>query len=376
MEENKNKSKGVSIVMILLAVVLGFGFVIGLTQTKGAQNLGATATEISNYVFDENGNLLSYNGDMTELEIPETYSLTVTSEEKTITSANLNSVVNQAINLGLNSFHVDNQSGYFTDEFGNTYYEEKYSITYNVRKTIEGTDYTVKNIESGAFRNNSKLISVKIPNSVIRISSQVFQNCYNLKSITLPESLETIDYGAFNNCRKLESIEIPDSVSFIGSDAFFNCDKLTSVKLPNSIMEVHSNLFGDCDGLREIEIPGSVRYIYAHAFNYCRNLTSIKLNEGLRTIDSYAFNGCTGLNIVDIPSTVTNLGSRAFYTCNNLNTVIIRGDRVLNIQSNTFPTNVERIYVSDAFISEYPNYGYWYMYEHLLCPISQLDLEV
>ena len=79
MEEKSSKAKGVSIVMILLAIVIGFGFVIGLTQTSGAKNLNNTESEISHYSFDENGVLLSYNGTSTELEIPATYSLSSTS---------------------------------------------------------------------------------------------------------------------------------------------------------------------------------------------------------------------------------------------------------------------------------------------------------
>lgn len=34
MSENKTKSKGLSIAMILLVIFLGFGFVIGLTQSS------------------------------------------------------------------------------------------------------------------------------------------------------------------------------------------------------------------------------------------------------------------------------------------------------------------------------------------------------
>ena len=55
MEEKSSKAKGVSIVMILLAIVIGFGFVIGLTQTSGANNLKNQDSEISNYAFDESG---------------------------------------------------------------------------------------------------------------------------------------------------------------------------------------------------------------------------------------------------------------------------------------------------------------------------------
>src|SRR5574344_1239730 len=166
MDENKSKGKGISIALILLAIVIGFGFVIGLTQTKGAQNLNNTVTEISRYTFDENGNLLSYSGEMTEIVIPETYSLASTSEERKITSTSLYNVVDQARNLGLTNFNVKNESGNFTDDFGNSYYQEKYSITYTVKKTVEGSDYYVQRISSRAFQNNTKVTSVVVPANV------------------------------------------------------------------------------------------------------------------------------------------------------------------------------------------------------------------
>ena len=102
MDENKSsKGKGISIALILLAIVLGFGFVIGLTQTKGANNLNKTETEISKFAFDENGTLLSYSGDLTEITIPETYSLSPTVEEVQMTSSSLTSLVQRANNLGM-----------------------------------------------------------------------------------------------------------------------------------------------------------------------------------------------------------------------------------------------------------------------------------
>ena len=72
MEENKSKGKGLSIAMILLVIVLGFGLVIGLTQTKGANNLKTETSEISKYVFKEEDTLIDYNDTQKDLVIPRT----------------------------------------------------------------------------------------------------------------------------------------------------------------------------------------------------------------------------------------------------------------------------------------------------------------
>ncbi|MCK9577283.1 MAG: leucine-rich repeat domain-containing protein [Clostridia bacterium] len=372
MDENKSKGKGLSIAMILLAIVIGFGFVIGLTQTSGAQNLNNTKTEISNYTFDENGNLLSYGGEMTDIVIPTTYSLAGTSEERKITSSSLYNVVDQARNLGLTDFNVKNESGNRTDDFGNSYYEEKYSVTYTVKKTIEGNDYSVQYISSRAFQNNSKVKTVVIPENVKVIGDYAFYNCANLESVTLPEGLQTINNSAFYNCRKLSTINLPNSISLLSSNTFQNCDSITNITLPNSITEIHSSLFYECDGLTTITIPESVRFIYGQAFQYCRNLETVTFSSNLIYIDSYAFNGCSKLTTVDILASLDNIGYRAFYSCPMLQTIILRGSNVINIDTYAFPTTVSKIYVADEYFDYYMSNGMWSNYWTKLYRLSEL----
>lgn len=76
-------------------IVIGFGFVIGLTQVTGGLKQ-ETPSEISNYAFDEEGNLLSYSGSMTDIVIPETYSFSSKSESVELSSSSIYSLVEQA----------------------------------------------------------------------------------------------------------------------------------------------------------------------------------------------------------------------------------------------------------------------------------------
>ena len=157
MDENKSKGKGLSIAMILIVIVLGFGLVIGLTQTAGANRLNETESEISKYVFDDEGTLLGYSGSLTEIEIPKTYSLSPNTEAVQMSSSSVTSLVERARNYGIKKYTIENQTGNFQDDFGNVYYQEKYVLTYQKRFVIEGTDYEVKAIGSEAFRTNSRL---------------------------------------------------------------------------------------------------------------------------------------------------------------------------------------------------------------------------
>lgn len=374
MDENKSKGKGVSIVMILLAVVLGFGLVIGLTQTSGAQNLNNTQSEISNYLFDEDGTLLSYSGDMTELEIPSTYSLSSVTEEVQMTSSSISGLVNRANELGIKHFEVENQTGSYTDDFGNTFYQEKYVLTYQKRKTIEGDDYQVKEIAANAFSNNRNITSVKLPEHLEIINSNAFNNCIKLKSVEFPETLSRIENSAFYNCRVLTDVKLPDSVRYIGAQAFANCDKITTFTIPKGISYISDMLFENCDGLTEITIPSNVNFIGNNAFHFCRNLKSVVFEEGINAIYSNAFYGCRYLTEITLPSTINNIHHQAFWNCVNLRTVIINTTHVPYIDYNPFNINyIQGIYVKDEILAEYPNHAYWSNYINVLKPISTLE---
>ena len=253
MEEKSSKAKGVSIVMILLAIVIGFGFVIGLTQTSGANNLNNQDSEISHYAFDENGVLLSYSGQQTEIEIPATYSLSSTVEQIEMTSSSIYTLVDRANALGIVNYSIENQTGNYTDEFGNVYYQEKYVMTYEKRKVIEGDDYQVTGIAANAFSNNARITSVTIPETVRTIGSNSFAGCTNLKTVVLPEHLDRIEDSAFYNCRLLRDIEIPNNVRNIGWDAFLDCVSLTKVVMPKKLPRLEAGAFFGCVLIENIE---------------------------------------------------------------------------------------------------------------------------
>jgi len=375
MDENKSKSKGgISIAIILLAVVIGFGFVIGLTQTNAAKNLNNTDSEISKYMFDEEGTLLSYSGDMTELEIPATYSFSAQAEEVQMTSSSIYSLVDRMNSLGIKNYTIENQTGNYEDEFGNVYYQEKYVLTYERRKVVEGDDYQVTKIGATAFANNTKIKSVKLPESVTHINSQAFMGCTQLKSITLPEHLERIENSAFYNCRLLEDVEIPNTVSYIGPQAFQQCTNLKSINIPTGITQLTNMVFSHCTQLQEVTIPSNVRNIQSEAFYYCTSLQRVTFNEGLNYIATGAFYNCYNLTEIVLPSTLTRIENQAFNRCTALTTMVIKSTTIPYVQPNSLPTTITNIYVLDDLYADYPSYSGWYYYESQLRMMSELGI--
>ena len=60
---------------------------------------------------------------------------------------------------------------------------------------IEGLP--VIEIASNAFSDNKLLVSVKIPEGVMRIGASAFSGCSNLTTVSIPSSVTNIDHDAF-----------------------------------------------------------------------------------------------------------------------------------------------------------------------------------
>lgn len=232
---------------------------------------------------------------------------------------------------------------------------------------------TVTLIDADAFRNNEKLKSVKLPDTLIGIGveafafckslesvnipegikdfSPAFRGCEMLKSIVIPEGIERIEQGMFWNCISLENVTLPNSLKIIDGGSFENCTSLKTITLPNGIIEIGANAFGGCTALSEISIPESVMYIGASAFantafyNDAENWENgvlysdgclidskreeikgeYSVKEGTRIIADQAFLRATGLETLKLPEGLKVIGDAAFNECTSLKTVEMQG---------------------------------------------------
>ena len=207
--------------------------------------------------------------------------------------------------------------------------------------------YTVVAIGNEAFRNNTNLRAITIPDSVISIGTGAFtnckklsdvtlsaglsflgyvafENCTSLTSITIPKSLKTVDTfysGPFRNCSALKNVTLEQGISSVPQCLFRDCTGLESIKIPDTVTSIESNAFEGCTQLKNVEIPDSVTSIGNYAFSKCTDLESIVLPNSLAEIKSDAFNGCTALEKIVIPDSVTSIGSGTFTNCKNLSDV-------------------------------------------------------
>lgn len=154
----------------------------------------------------------------------------------------------------------------------------------------------------------------------------------NVISVTIPNHIIKIKTKAFNQCTKLKSVYIPNSVIDIDTDAFVSCHSLSDLKVDNSNTIYDSR--NDCNAIIESSsnklilgcqstiIPNDVTIIGRKAFRSCRKLSSILLPNSITTIEDSAFYECATLDSINIPENTTMIGQSAFSLCKSLQYVL------------------------------------------------------
>jgi hypothetical protein len=136
------------------------------------------------------------------------------------------------------------------------------------------------------FSENKKLITVKIPDSVITIGNNTFQK-KNLISVTIPNSVTSIGDFAFDE-NELTSVIIGNSVKSIGDFAFRN-NQLTSIIIPNSVTSIGILAFNN-NKLINVEISNSVTSIGMNAFYNNNDLKNVKIPQSFKDSIGKYFN--------------------------------------------------------------------------------------
>ncbi len=261
----------------------------------------------------------------------------------------------------------------------------RYTTATGYKATVTGTDstadsltvpakfgsYTVTAIGAKAFKDNTKLTWVTLPDSVTDIGAGAFSGCTSLNKtgISSTSNVKTIGANAYSGCG-LPTVTLPDTVTSLGKDAFKDSAGLYKASLPGSLYgtaNIFSYWFSGCaDNLvvtfrREegdymaqvvngytwyyqnsasgsgvtithfiepqptgtITIPSklggkTVDAIATYAFKDYTGITSVIIPSTVKTIERNAFQGCTGLTSVSIPRSVTSIADYAFNGCSNL----------------------------------------------------------
>ena len=170
----------------------------------------------------------------------------------------------------------------------------------------------VTSIGSNAFRKCKKLVSVKLPGTLTKISEYAFANCVNLKEITVPDSVKQIEEGAFYFCKKLKSVVLPNKLKTISDCMFYYCTGLTAVTIPDSVKTIGELAFYNCESLPSITIPNGVTKIKDCAFELCESFTTVKIPASVKQFGGGVFFECYGLKCIKVDPRNKSLASDLF----------------------------------------------------------------
>lgn len=95
----------------------------------------------------------------------------------------------------------------------------------------DGNEYTIDLIDKEAFKGNTAITSVSVPNTVTEIGQYTFSDCTSLKSVTLGKGVAKIFKYAFENCTSLETITFPTSSLYFEKETFTGCENIKDVYL-------------------------------------------------------------------------------------------------------------------------------------------------
>lgn len=212
---------------------------------------------------------------------------------------------------GITSFHVDEANQNYSSEGTVLFNKDKTRLIYALGQ-IEG-DYkvpaTVRDINEWAFRDQSRVFSVSLPEGLTQVQMYLFDGCTSLQSVSLPKSLKSIQYAAFKGCSSLASLSIPAATEKISEGAFEGCTGVTSFHVdeanPNYSSEGtvlfnknKNKIIYALGHIEDYKVPASVDTIGASSFQDQSDLIYLTLPEGLKIIKEAAFTNSDKLKCV------------------------------------------------------------------------------
>jgi hypothetical protein len=198
--------------------------------------------------------------------------------------------------------------------------------------SLELSGNALTTIPPYAFKDNTFIISITLPDSVTSIKDNAFSDCPNLTDINFGSKVASISYTAFNNCPKLLIINADyrnqnytsgsyNQENGVSSRPLYNKNKTILIRCPEGYKGYEGKFI----------IADSVRAVAPYCF-YQTLITNIPFIY--EDIGSYAFYGSSitkiifkggGLNLSAGKLEVQKIHEGAFVNCTSLTSVTFDG---------------------------------------------------
>ncbi|EAY05052.1 surface antigen BspA-like [Trichomonas vaginalis G3] len=142
-------------------------------------------------------------------------------------------------------------------------------------------------------------------------------NVVEIKSVADGKNVVSIANNAFKNQSCIEEVKLPETIREIGSNAFENCINLVKVSFitSSSLTTIGSSAFKRCSKLNSFGDLSKVTTIGEYSFQWCLALSSLCNLSHITSIRDYCFQWCSSLNSLGDLSKVTSVGDCCFQGC-------------------------------------------------------------
>ncbi len=258
--------------------------------------------------------------------------------------------------------------------------------------------FPVVSIGKEAFKDQTDIEEIVLPDSIEEIGDQAFSGCKKLSYLVCPSKVKKLGNAAIDGCSSLRAL------TFLAQDAQYNkseskdCGKLRYItingkteggdpkwedrsKFTIEIEDRHAiitdykafddnqvinetnrytlvipeiidgypvfqvgkesldydlkGVFAGCEELNGVSFPPSVRMIGTKAFYYCTSLETLNLPNRVEKISESCFQECTSLVSVNLQAKRLELGAKAFYGCTRLEAAAIWAKEI-NVKEDSF----------------------------------------
>ena len=169
-----------------------------------------------------------------------------------------------------------------------------------------------------AYCLSDDLENMSLPAGISEIGQFAFSRT-DVISVTLPEGVETIDYGAFYHCSRLGSVSLPQSLMKVEPYAFAGTAWVEGFM--GSVGNINNNLDENLNASNgDFLVSGGALIAYrGHGAN-------VSIPEGVRIIAAGCFKDVTSIKSLALPSSLISIGEEAFMGCTNLEEVSFGGN--------------------------------------------------
>lgn len=113
-------------------------------------------------------------------------------------------------------------------------------------------------IKADAFKDNTTIISVRLPDNLVSIGDNAFKSCWNLQSVEFPDSVTTLGVSAFEDCRNMRSFKFPPKITKVPVRVAQG-HKYKSITVPEGVVTIEAYAFAS--SIQSIVLPVSLERI-------------------------------------------------------------------------------------------------------------------